>query len=240
MGDDGIEHGWLGHNGDSRSGGQEAVWRSPLNPTAGEMVDPQAGRFFVDSEGENDIRSAAGGGLGQLQEGGNHGGHSPFDIAASSAEELIAGDIGPKGGDGHPLDRDSVLVGVEKDCNKMADIWEAADDVRAAGSDIVGFAFEAMAAKVIEEERGEPGLEKLGASDGPAHWVNAGDGDQVFQETHNIHVQFPCVEAVIGLGVIGDCAGWLALGFGQVSGLIRCSSFLKAELHDDRFNSGTE
>ena len=70
--------------------------------------------LFVDGASEDDRRPLAGFAFRKASQSRNHGGHAPLDVASSAAIEPIVLDFGLEGVNGHPVDGDSILMGLHQ------------------------------------------------------------------------------------------------------------------------------
>ena len=118
--------------------------------------------------------------------GDEHGGQAALDVASAAAIETAVLDTGAERVDGHVVGRHRVLVGLEDEGAPSARQVAAGDDVVALRSARLAFIRDAEGAEEVFEVGGDAVLEELDALGGTAHRVDAGQGDEVAQQTRGV------------------------------------------------------
>src|SRR5205085_11455094 len=112
-------------------------------------------------------------------EGGQHRRHAALDVAGAAAVEPAALGAGAERLDGHAVGRHRVLVRLEDEGGGCPGRVVPGEDVVPAGGDVLAAAGGAEAAEEGLEVVGDSAFVEVGSLQGPAHRVDAGQGDEV-------------------------------------------------------------
>ncbi len=159
------------------------------------------GELLVDRAGHDDRRRPRGPLRDQPGEGEQHRRHPALDVARPPAVEPAALHDGPERVDRHAVGRHGVLVGVEEDRPFRVRRLVPREDVVAPGAIVLPLDSGRLSSRNQRLEIvGHPPLRGTGPVEGPAHRVDAGDGDEVGQQAgHGVQGAAPrCESAVAG------------------------------------------
>ena len=177
---DDCQAGGLGDDGGQRQGGGGDEGGAGQAGHAGEAV------LLVDGAGQGHPDRPGRSLPDQAGEGGEHGRHAPLDVAGAAAIEPAPFDSGGEGVNGHMVDGDGVLVGLEeKGALRTRGVVEG-DDVVAPGGDRLPFVPDPEVPEQSFEMVGYAVLEHLGPLERATHGVEARQGDEVAEQTSGL------------------------------------------------------
>lgn len=170
---DDVEIRWLGDDGDKGHGGLTAKVLS------GKMLHTEEGGLFIDGTGENDPGRMGRVFAYQSGKSAKHGGQTALDITGAATEQATPFDDCSEGVNGHVVNRDGVLMDLEKNGGTCLGRFKKGNNVVPKGSDRVTFVADAEKAELVFEISGNLMFEDVGTFQRATHGVDAGDADEV-------------------------------------------------------------